>query len=137
MKNEEPSWQQPTIEERKREIAKIDEMLGREIKPTEAVSGTQAYGELSIEVGTVDQQERYTVMTDISKRNIDGEHCYSGSPIMYLKQTVEFMGHKMEMPKTMNPTVITDMLMVLKVRLEKEVLAMESPNGHWYYTCNQ
>ena len=95
-------------------------MLGREIKPTEAVSGTQAYGELSI--GSVDQQERYTVMTDISKRNPDGEHCYSGSPIIS-EADCRIHGHKMVMPKFMNATVITDMLMVLKVRLEK-VLAM-------------
>ena len=49
------------------QIEKIEEMLNRDIKPTEAVSGTQAYGEVGVEFEEADSTAtRVTVFTDIN-----------------------------------------------------------------------
>ena len=96
---------------------KIEEMLNRDIKPTEAVSGTQAYGEVGVEFEEADgTATRVIVFTDISKRDPNGTHTYSGSPIMFIaKGTV---GSWEWAEKVYDAEQITAELVTLKKRLE-------------------
>ena len=99
------------------QIEKIEEMLNRDIKPTEAVSGTQAHGEVGVEFEEADgTATRVTVFTDISKRDPNGAHDYSGSPIMFIaKGTVGSWEWDEEV---YDAEQITAELVALKTRLE-------------------
>ena len=99
------------------QIEKIEEMLNRDIKPTEAVSGTQAYGEVGVEFEEADgTATRVTVFTDISKRDPNGAHDYSGVSIMFIaKGTVGSWEWDEEV---YDAEQITAELVALKTRLE-------------------
>jgi len=98
------------------QIEKIEEMLNRDIKPTEAVSGTQAYGEVGVEfVDSEGVTRRVTVFTDISKRDPNGPHDYSGSPIMFIAKGTEGSWEWDE--EVYDAEQITAELVALKTRL--------------------
>ena len=99
------------------QIEKIEEMLTRDIKPTQAVLGTQAYGEVGVEfVDSEGVTRRVTVFTDISKRDRDGPHDYSGSPIMFIAKGTEGSWEWDE--EVYDAEQITAELVALKTRLE-------------------
>lgn len=98
------------------QIEKIEEMLNRDIKPTEAVSGTQAFGEEAFEFEEADgTATRVIVFTNIRERDPNGPHYYSGSPIMFIKKLT--VG-SWEGDEVYDAEQITAELMAVKTRLE-------------------
>ena len=90
-------------------LKELEEMQVREIKPREAESGTQAYGEVKI-AGSV--YGDVTIFTNIRERDPQGDHIYAGSPIMFVMVNGE---------QIMDPVKIKQTIEVLIVEAESRI----------------
>lgn len=103
-------------------LEQLKEMLCRAIKPRQAESGTQTYGEVKV-VGSVEGD--VVIYTNIRERDPEGDHTYAGSPIMYISVNGE---------QIMDPVKITHTIMNL---ITEQIVRLKTEHGidqpfHYY-----